>query len=148
MDLNTILQLGVSAIQNNSDEATTGLDGDLLSGALSKLVGEGDSLDLGSLVSSLNAGGLADIAASWLGDGDNAAISPDAIAGLLGDEKVSAFASELGLSGESAKQAIADALPQMMDNASSGGSLAANLLDQVGGVSGLMGLASRFFGKS
>ena len=145
MDLGSILQMGVSAIQNNSDDATTGLDSDALSSALGSLMGDGESLDMGSLMGALTSGGLGDMASSWLGDGENSPISADAITSLFGSEKVAAFASELGLSEESATGALADALPNMVDSASEGGSLASNLLDQVGGVSGLMGMAKKFF---
>jgi len=145
MDLGSILQMGVSAIQNNSDDATTGLDSDMLSSALGSLVGDGDSLDLGSLMGGLTSGGLGDIAASWLGDGENSPISADALTGLFGSEKISEFASQLGLSEESAVGALGDALPQMVDNASEGGSMAENLLASVGGVGGLMGMAGKLF---
>jgi hypothetical protein len=38
---------------------------------------------------------------------------------------------------------LSDALPQMVDKASSDGSL----LDSIGGVSGALGMASKLFGK-
>jgi uncharacterized protein YidB (DUF937 family) len=147
MDMSTILQAGISAIQGNSDDTTSDLDGGLLSGALEKLVGEGEGLDLSSMVDNLQEGGLGELASSWLGDGENAAIDPEEVTSLFGEEKVAEFASELGLDMESAKGAIADALPQMVDNASDGGSLVSSLLDHVGGVEGVIDLAKKFFGR-
>ena len=38
---------------------------------------------------------------------------------------------------------LQDAMPQMMDQASSGGSL----LDSIGGISGAIGLAGKLFGR-
>ena len=99
--------------------------------------------DLGSLVSKMNSGGLGDTAKSWLGDGGNAPVSPEQVTNLFGADKISQFASNLGLSNEEAAGGLSDALPNMMDKASSGGSL----LDSIGGVSGAIGLASKLFGK-
>jgi uncharacterized protein YidB (DUF937 family) len=53
---------------------------------------------------------------------------------------VSDFASTLGTDTDTAAAGLADVLPQMMDQASSGG----NLLDAAGGLGGLMGAAKSF----
>ncbi|MCK5854730.1 MAG: hypothetical protein KAG56_05875, partial [Sulfurovaceae bacterium] len=106
MDLTDLLKMGASAIQGNSDDATTGLDSDMLSNALGSLLGgEDGGIDLGSLVSGLSENGLGSIVGSWLGSGENESISLDSITDLLGADKVSEFASSLGLSEESAKGA-------------------------------------------
>ena len=57
--------------------------------------------------------------------------------------RFSGFASKLGLSQEEAAGGLSDALPQMVDKASSGGSL----LDSIGGVSGALSMAGKLFGK-
>jgi uncharacterized protein YidB (DUF937 family) len=62
---------------------------------------------------------------------------------MLGADKISEFASKLGLSNEEAAGGLSEALPQMVDKASSGGSL----LDSIGGISGAVGLAGKLFGK-
>ena len=62
---------------------------------------------------------------------------------MLGADKVSEFASRLGLSEEEAAGGLSEALPQMVDTASSGGSL----LDSIGGLSGAMGMAGKLLGK-
>jgi len=49
----------------------------------------------------------------------------------------------LGLSTSEAAGGLSEALPQMVDNASSGGSL----LDSFGGIEGVTGLAGKLFGK-
>ena len=122
MDFTKLLQLGASVIQQNSDQATTGLGADQLASALGNLLGgAGGNPDFGQLLSKMQAGGLGNIVASWLGNGANAAVSPDALTALLGSDKIQAFASQLGLSEQSAKTAIADALPEMVDKASPAG---------------------------
>ncbi|MBD3793250.1 MAG: DUF937 domain-containing protein [Campylobacterales bacterium] len=146
MDLNTLLNIGASLIQNNSDEATTGLDSAAIAGALSKLMMGENGIDLSTIMSGLSRNGLGDIVTSWLGNGENLPISPSAIIDLLGADKVSGFASSLGLSEESATRAIADALPSMVDRATSGeGSIVDDFLSQVGGVNGAMDMLGKMF---
>lgn len=147
MDLTDLLKMGASMIQGNSDDATTGLDGDMLSNALGNLLGGSDGgIDLGSLVSGLSENGLGSIVGSWLGSGENESISMDSITDLLGADKISEFASSLGLSEESAKGALADALPNIVDKASEGeGSLVEELLSNIGGVEGAMGMLGKMF---
>ena len=147
MDLTDLLKMGASAIQGNSDDTTTGLDSDMLSNALGSLLGGQDGgIDLGSLVSGLSENGLGSIVGSWLGSGENESISLDSITDLLGADKVSEFASSLGLSEESAKGALADALPNIVDKASEGeGSLVEDLLSNIGGAEGAMGMLGKMF---
>jgi len=148
MDLTDLLKMGASAIQGNSDDATTGLDSDAITSALGNLLGGGadGGIDLSSIVSGLSENGLGSIVGSWLGSGENEAISMDSITDLLGADKISEFASSLGLSEESAKGALADALPNVIDKATEGGgSLVEDMLAQVGGVDGAMGMLGKMF---
>lgn len=148
MDMGDLLKMGASAFISSkmSGDAGSGLDSSSLTSALGGLLGGGDSgggLDVGSLLSNMNSGGLAGLAQSWLGDGENEAISADQVTSMLGSDKISEFASQLGLSEDEAAGGLADALPQMVDNASSGGSL----LDSIGGVSGALNMAGKLFGR-
>jgi len=143
-----LLKMGASMIQGNSDDATTGLDTDALANALGGLIGNGEGgLDLGALVGGLSQNGLGEIVGSWLGNGENASISMDQITDLLGSDKISEFASNLGLSEESAKGALADALPQVVDQATAGeGGIMDEMLAQVGGPKGAMDMLGKMFG--
>lgn len=148
MDLGSLVKMGASAFISSklSGDAGSNVNSDMLTSALGGLLGGGDEeggLDLGSLIGGMQSGGLGDIAKSWLGDGENENISVDQITSMLGSDKISEFASQLGLSEEEAAGGLADALPQMVDNASSGGSI----LDSIGGVSGAIGMASKLFGR-
>lgn len=147
MDLMDLLKVGASLIQGNSDDATTGLDVNDIANALSKLIGNGEGgLDLAALVGGLSQNGLGEIVGSWLGNGENKSISLDQITDLLGSDKISAFASQLGLSEESAKGALVDSLPQVVDQATSGeGSIMDEMLAQVGGPQGAMDMLSKMF---
>lgn len=146
MDLSNLLQLGASAILHNSDQATNGLDSNELVSALSGLLGGGGgNLNLGAILSKMQQSGLGDIAASWLGNGSNAPISPGAVTDLIGSDKIADFASRFGLSEESAKNAIASALPEMVDKASPNGSLLEGLIGNIGGLGGLSDMVNKFF---
>ena len=148
MDINDLLRMGGELIQNNSDDATTGLDIGDIAGALGGLLGDGEGgLDLGSLVSGLSQNGLGEIVGSWLGSGENASISLDQVKDLLGSDRIAEFASQLGLSEESAAGALADALPQVIDQATTGeNSMVDDLLEKVGGVGGAMNMLGKMFG--
>ena len=147
MDLMELFKIGASMIQGNSDDATTGLDADDITSALSGLIGNGaGGLDLAALVGGLSQNGLGEIVGSWLGNGENASISMDQITDLLGSEKVAEFASSLGISEESAKGALADSLPQVVDQATAGeGSIMDEMLAQVGGPQGAMDMLGKMF---
>ena len=148
MDLNELFQMGAQLIQNNNDDATTGLDLDNVANAIGSLIqNEDGGRDLSTFVSGLSENGLGEIVGSWLGNGENKTIDPEQVSTLLGSEKVSQFASQLGLEEGSALQALADALPQVIDQATSGeGSIVDQMLEQVGGAEGAMGMLGKMFG--
>jgi len=147
MDLMDLLKIGGSLIQSNSDDATTGLDVGDIANALSGLLGNSEGgLDLGALVGGLSQNGLGEIVGSWLGNGENASISMSQITDLLGSDKISEFASQLGLSEESAAGALADALPQVVDQATTGdNSIVEEMLAKVGGPKGAMDMLGKMF---
>ncbi len=147
MDFSEILNIGASLIQNNSDEATTNIDGDSISSALVNLIGDDSGgIDLGSLVSNFSSNGLGDVVTSWLDSGENSPISADQITDLFSSDKISEFASSLGLSEDSAKSAIADALPNLIDSATTGEeSIVSQMLDSVGGADGAMNMLGKIF---
>ncbi len=154
MDLGNLLRIGASLIQNNSDEATSGLDTSTIADALGGLLGTGSDggLDLSSIVGNLtsgeNGGSLMETVSSWIGSGENAAIDPSQIETLIGGDKISEFADTLGINFDSAKQALADALPEVVNSATPDGDegLLGNLLSQVGGAEGAMGILGKMFG--
>jgi uncharacterized protein YidB (DUF937 family) len=149
MDMGDLIKMGATMfIQSKlSGDNGSGLDIGSLTSALSGLAGgnssSGGGLDIGSILGNMQSGGLADMAASWLGDGDNKAISSDQVTNIFGQDKISDFASKLGLSEDEAVGGLRDALPQMVDKASSGGSI----LDSIGGIEGALGMASKIFGR-
>ena len=148
MDMMDLLKMGAGMIQGNSDDSTTGIDTDKITGALGSIFGgngEEGGLDLSSMVSNLTNGNLGEVVGSWIGNGENAAIDTDQVSDLLGSDKISAFADELGVSVDSAKQALSDVLPNLVDQATNEDSnLAGDLLSKVGGLDGVMDFAKKF----
>ena len=144
MELTDLLKMGASLVEGNSDEATTGLNLDSIADAMKALIANPDgSLNLAAIVGSLSKNGLGEIVGSWLSQGDNKAITPDDVSVLLGEDKIDAFAKELGLDQESAKKALADALPVVVDKATSDEN---NIVDQMlGGGGNPMEMLSKMF---
>jgi uncharacterized protein YidB (DUF937 family) len=121
MELMDMLKMGATLIEGNDDQATTGLDITKIAEALSSLISNNEGgLDLAALVSGLSQNGLGDIVGSWLGNGENKAIAADDVTVLLGEDKVDIFARELGIDLDSAKKALADSLPHVVDRATAG----------------------------
>lgn len=108
-----------------------------MSGVLGSLIGQGNEMDVGGLVSGLKEKGLGDVADSWLGDGENAEISADQLKDVLGADKVAQAAQQLGTDEGSLLSGLKDSLPQVVDQASKGGSL-------LGSLGGLGGMAKKF----
>ena len=119
---------------NNSAEAGSALD---------ELVDGSKEFDLADIVGKFtNSGGdLASKAKSWLGDGANESVSPSQVQDAIGIDKIKSFADKLGIGTEEASGKLSEIMPELIDRSSRGGSL----LDSVGGIKGLGGLASKFF---
>lgn len=144
MNSNDLLSMGAELLKNKLDQDGDGLDVNDIGNALSGLLGDNDgNLNLGSVMEKMNQGGLMDIAQSWLGDGDNAKIDANQVGELFDSNALSEFAAKLGIGEDQARDSLADAMPQMVDKSSQGGSL----LDRVGGIDGAINLASKFFSR-
>ena len=86
-----------------------------LSGLISSLMGGQGTGGLSGLVQQLSQGGLGDQVKSWVGTGTNQPVTPEALSGALGQDKVAAFAQRLGISPDQASSALAQVLPQAVD---------------------------------
>jgi len=137
-----LMKMAVQLFTDKLGSQGAGLDKGTVTQALGGLLGDGGgNIDLGSIVSKLDGGGLATLAQSWLGDGANSSISPQQIMSLFGDSAVGDFASKLNLDPSAASNGLSEMLPALIDSNSKGG----GLLDSVlGGSGGLLGAASSF----
>lgn len=159
MDMNDIINMGTEMFKEKLGDQAADLDSSSITDALSGLVGEEGGLDLGSIISNFTSGeeggGLGSIVSSWLGNGENASIDGSQLTELLGNENISAFAQKLGIDTDTALSGLTDAIPNIVDKSSEGGSLISSMLGNVmdsvnesaGGASGIMGMIGKLFGK-
>lgn len=144
MDVNQILKIGAEAFQSGIGEQLAGsLSIETIMDALAGLMpGQGKSVDLGALVGKMQGGGLAALAETWLGDGGNEGIGAEQLMSIFGSGDIMRFADKLGLDQDTALEGLKGAVPEMVDKASTGGTLEA-----LGGAEGLMGMAGKLFGR-
>ena len=144
MNVQELLKIGAQAFQSGiADQITGSLSLDTVMDALAGLMpGEGRNVDLGALLERMQGGGLAAMAQTWLGDGDNDGIDAGQLVDMFGRDSIRSFAGKLGLDEGTALSGLQQAVPKMIDKASSGGSL-----DSIGGLSGALGMAGKLFGR-
>lgn len=88
---------------------------------------------LGGLLGQLEQSGLGNIAASWVGTGENLPISADQIQTALSSPMIAQFAEKLGVDPQQAAGQIAQLLPQVVDQLTPNGQL------PEGGLGGVLG---------
>jgi uncharacterized protein YidB (DUF937 family) len=98
-----------------------GGSGNAALGALGGLVERAGGVQ--GIMSKLEAAGLGDKVQSWVGTGDNKAISPDEVKRALGPEEIRGAAERAGVSEDEAASGIAGMLPQLIDQVSPDGKL-------------------------
>jgi uncharacterized protein YidB (DUF937 family) len=81
---------------------------------------------IGGLVTQLTQGGLGTQVASWIGNGQNQAVTATEITQALGSGSVGALAQKLGINPQEAGELLAKALPHLVDHLTPGGQLPAN----------------------
>ena len=119
-----LMQMGSQLL---ASQLGNGANADSIKKALNGLLSDSNGkLDLGSLIGAMQGQDLGAIAASWLGDGDNAGISAGQVREVVGKDKVAAMASELNSDEDSILNGLKEALPQLIDNSSKSGSLLDN----------------------
>jgi uncharacterized protein YidB (DUF937 family) len=92
-------------------ETTGGTDP--LAGMLSALLTQNGGLQ--GLMSKFSQGGLGDVFSSWVGMGENKAVSPDQLHNVLGSDQIQALAAKLGVDPAQASGLLAAYLPKIVD---------------------------------
>jgi len=143
-----LMKLGTQMLLSKVVGANASSASSALAGLLgSKAEGEGSGPDLGGLIAKMQGNetgnDLTDLAKSWLGNGENSPVSGDQLKSLFGGEKLAQFASQLGTDEATAMDGLKDALPNLVDKASPDG----NILDSLGGLSGLASMGAKFLKK-
>ncbi|MCX4525087.1 MULTISPECIES: YidB family protein [unclassified Streptomyces] len=127
---------------SGSGASSSGGAGNILGALLGALVGGGGGAGgaqaagggnnpLGGLMDMLTKSGLTDQAQSWIGTGDNKAVSGAEIAQALPDETLRKVAEQTGVSTQEAADQIARSLPTAVDKLSPQGQLPTGSLEDI-----------------
>jgi uncharacterized protein YidB (DUF937 family) len=115
----------IGSLLGKSDGASTNVPEALLA-ALGNQEG-----GLGGLIQKFQTAGLGGTISSWVGTGENQAVAPDALHGVLGNDLVQQIAAKTGLPVDQLLPQIAQHLPQLVDGMTPNGEVPAggSLLD-------------------
>ena len=113
----------------------------LLQGVLGML--QNQEGGVAGLVQQFKDKGLGDIAASWVGTGENLPISADQLKGVLGNETLGQMASQLGVSSDQLTGQLSSLLPQVIDKLTPNGAVAGGGFD----ASATLGMLQGFLKK-
>lgn len=110
-------------------------------GMLTKQGGAGAAGGLGGLLSAFEGAGLGQVAQSWIGNGQNQAISPDQVQQALGSGQLQELAQAAGISPTEAAGHLSEILPGLVDKLTPHGEATAapGGLDLGGLLGGLLG---------
>jgi uncharacterized protein YidB (DUF937 family) len=92
-----------------------------LQSALSGLLAQNGGMQ--GLMSKFSQGGLGDVFSSWVGMGENKAISPDQIQSVLGADQIQGLAAKLGVDPSHASGFLAEYLPKVVDKLTPAGQM-------------------------
>jgi len=91
---------------------------------------------LGGLLEKFQQSGLGDVAASWVGTGQNQPVSPDQISNVLGGDTIGALAQQLGMGHGDLAGQLSQILPQVVDHLTPGGQAPQGGLGGIGDILG------------
>ena len=100
-----------------------GKSGGLMSALVPMLAGLLAGGGLSKILGNLKANGLTSQPDSWVGTGPNEPVTGGDVKQAIGQEEIGAIAAQLGVSEEEVSDAIAEALPEMVDKVSPEGQL-------------------------
>jgi len=105
-----ILKSAIGA--TNSSGETENQSQTLLNGALAMLQTMGG---VDGLVKKFQQSGLGDLAASWVGTGENKSINPEELAKVLGKDNIAALAQQAGIPESQGASVLSQIFPAMVD---------------------------------
>lgn len=98
-----------SALGGNAENQTQ----NLVKGVVGMLVN--NSGGISGLVDKFNQSGLGDVAASWIGKGENKSVTPAQLVEALGQDKVDELAKEAGIPEDKGAEVLSQVLPTVVD---------------------------------
>lgn len=100
---------------------------------------DGQMGGLGGLVSKFQQAGLGDAVNSWIGSGENQAISPSDLGNVLGNDTLGQIAGQLGMNSGDASNVLAKMLPEIINQLTPQGQAPAGGLGNAGDLMGMLG---------
>ncbi len=100
---------------------------------------DGGQGGLGGLMAKFQQAGLGDAANSWVGSGDNQAITGDEMSSALGEGTMADLAAKMGMSEGDAAGSLAGMLPGLIDKLTPNGAAPAGGLGNSGDLMGMLG---------
>ena len=94
---------------------------------------------LEGLVAKFQQAGLGDVIGSWIGTGQNQAISGEQLSNVLGNESLSGLANSLGVNSSDLAGQLSNILPGLIDKLTPAGQAPAGGLGNTGDLMGALG---------
>jgi uncharacterized protein YidB (DUF937 family) len=116
-----------------------GLNAQLINAAIGMLSNDGGQGGLGGLAAKFQQAGLGDAMGSWIGTGENQAVSGDQLSNALGSDTISDIASKLGMSHGDAAGQLSQILPGLINHLTPNGQAPAGGLGSSGDLMGMLG---------
>lgn len=95
-------------------KGSQGQQGGLVEGVMGLLTNK-ETGGLDGLMQTFKQKGLGDVISSWVGTGNNAAITPEQVQEVLGGDVIKQLAEKSGVSVDAAKAQLAELLPSLID---------------------------------
>ena len=144
-----LLDSVLGAVMNNNSQGQGGGLGEIIGfvtnnpqiiqAVTGMLSNDGAHGGLGGLLEKFQQAGLGDMAASWVSNGPNDAISGDQLTKVLGSDAIGGLASQLGLShGDTANQ-LSSILPGLINHLTPNGEAPAGGLGDRADLAGMLG---------
>ncbi len=93
---------------------------------------------LGGILEKFNQGGLGELAASWVGQGQNQSLSEGQVSSVFGDDMMSEMADKFGVDSGLLTGQIAQYLPELVNQATPTGTVDDKSEDMLGEVLGML----------
>jgi len=107
-----------------------------------------ESGGLQGLMSKFSQAGMGDVFSKWVSTGPNPPISADQLQQVLGSQQIQALAAKLGIDPTRASEALAEHLPNVVDQLTPQGKIDPNAHSAEGLASLIPGLLSKFTGAA
>jgi uncharacterized protein YidB (DUF937 family) len=136
--LDSVISAAGSMLAGQQQQGGGGLAA-LLPVVAGMLSNDGQMGGLGGLIEKFNQAGMGDVVKSWVGTGENAAISGEQISQVLGGDMLGQLASQLGVNQGDAAGSLAQMLPGLIDKLTPNGAAPAGGLGNAGELMGMLG---------